>query len=111
MEIDENDQHPPSSIIELRKALTMSTNPNQIPTDHFRPTIASTQYIQKKQMKEPQELTRNSCRLNKKLRQIDHNDRNPSNSIIELKKAFLKMTRNPNQIQTGHFHPTIPSTH
>ena len=42
MEIDENDQHPPSSIIESRKALTMSTNPNQIQTDRFCPNCTST---------------------------------------------------------------------
>lgn len=33
------------------RLLKMSTNPNQIPTDHFRPTIASTQYIQKNRWK------------------------------------------------------------
>ena len=52
----------------------MSRHPNQFQTDHFRPTVPTNYTTPYNQMKESQELTRNSAT------EIDQNDQNPTNA-------------------------------
>ena len=83
MEIDQNDRDPSNSIIELSKAFdgvhASKSDPNRRFPSHRHYTVCN-------RLKSGERTTR----IDKKLLEIDQNDRDPPNSIIELSKAFDK---------------------
>ena len=81
MEIDQNDWHPPNSIIKLSKTFD-DVNASKFYPD--RPFPSHCTYTVYNTLPADERTTG----TDKKLMEIDQNDWHPSNSIIELNKAF-----------------------
>ena len=81
MEIEQNCQNAPNSIIKLRKAFdnaqASKSDPNRLLPSHLTYTVHTEQQTDER-----------TTRIDKKLMEIDQNDQNLPNSIIKLSKAF-----------------------
>ena len=100
-ELTRNDQNAPNSIIKLSKAFDDVHASKSDPNRPFRSNRTYTVY-------NSLQADERTTRIDKKLMEIDQNDRNPPNSIIKLSKALM-MFIHPNPIQTDRFHHTVPT--
>ena len=81
METDQNDRNPPNSIIKLSKAFDDVHASN---SDANRPFPSHRSYTVYNTLQADERTTR----IDKKLMEIDLNDRNPPNTIIKLSKPI-----------------------